>query len=80
MWFTSRLATYTAEVNERVNSKKCFRSALDELNIMPMKVMVLSGGLSRAMLEPSWRMSYGAAKMERPLPAPPCTPPGESGW
>ena len=56
-WVSRRLATYTNEVNERVTLKKCLRSAFDELNIMPMKVMVFSGGRRRAMSGPRPRMS-----------------------
>ncbi|MNW21085.1 hypothetical protein D3C71_2217990 [compost metagenome] len=51
------MATYTNEVSERVTLKKCLRSAFDELNIIPMKVMVFSGGRKRAMSGPRLRMS-----------------------
>ena len=37
--------------------KKCLMSWLAELNIIPMKVMVRSGGLSRGSSGPSRRAS-----------------------
>jgi hypothetical protein len=56
--------------------KKCFRSAFDELNIIPMKVIVASGGRSRARSGPRAEASKGAASTERPT----STPPGAVGW
>ena len=75
-WVAKRLATYTNEVGDLVTLKKCFKSALDELNIMPMKVMVFNGGRRRAISSPNSRMSNGAANIERPM----STPPSTSGW
>ena len=62
-----------AEVIELVTRKKCFSSSLDELNIIPMKVIVSSGGRSRFISSPSARASKGAAVTERPNVAPPST-------
>jgi hypothetical protein len=46
-----------ADASELVTRKKCFSSSLDELNIIPMKVMVSSGGRSRQISSPSARAS-----------------------